>query len=203
MEGGIAPKWEMEGARRRAASGEGAAAWEAVRKGTRAHTHVPVVPRRHRSPGRAEGGELWEGRSIPAAAMRPGPLQDRMPERSQGSRLITKLPFWDLPALRQLRLDLPPPTSNLPRPASHLPPPTSAAPHPLALADAASHEALQDQSPGASSLAPHRLSTMPSLAHVAADSHEALTTTTVGHRRLLHGHVASSKRFVHAWTVKL
>ena len=52
-EGGIVPNWEMEGARRRAASGEGAAAWEVARTGNRAHIHVPVFARRHLSPAQA------------------------------------------------------------------------------------------------------------------------------------------------------
>ena len=53
MEGGIVPNREMEGARRRAASGEGAAAWEVARTGNRAHIHVPVLARRHLRPVRA------------------------------------------------------------------------------------------------------------------------------------------------------
>ena len=50
---GIVPNREMEGARRRAASGEGAAAWEVVRRGNTAHIDVPGVPRRHLRPVRA------------------------------------------------------------------------------------------------------------------------------------------------------
>ena len=52
-EGGIVPNRATEGARRRAASGEGAAAWEVARMGNRAHIHVPTVARRHLSPVQA------------------------------------------------------------------------------------------------------------------------------------------------------
>lgn len=52
-EGGIVPNREIEGAWPRAASGEGAAAWEAARRGNGAHIHVPAVSRRHLRPVRA------------------------------------------------------------------------------------------------------------------------------------------------------
>lgn len=52
-EGRIVPNREMEGARWRAASEEGAAAWEAARRGNRAHIHVSTVARRHLNPVQA------------------------------------------------------------------------------------------------------------------------------------------------------